>query len=488
MKRTQTAICLSLLLVAIHSKAQAEMVTWTIDTNQSWIRLTIPDQEIIVGGAPTNAWLRGAPATFDPATPSSPAVAAGWADNAGRLTNPQGTFTTDYVEGSSVAFTFGSDTMTLAEVGSFIPNRTFYNPSPEGFNAHTLPPNGHPAAFAFDLTLAGFVRIAPCAIWGMNFDMDGSINLSGTGPWNQSGGSVVVGGQEGAILDFWAFIITGPDRITLGTTQGPNAGSISITDEGNGVRKMTIPVDCTFTVLISGLPLSNSKFTGQIVATATLTQPAQVVSRAVYHGGFSGSGTPPNNRIDTGKVVAKEGSGPTALGYNNVINTSRGINGLVFDIQDLGNGGALSATDFEVQVSPTGAFDANANPPAGWAAGPAPSAVTVIAGSPDRVLVEWPNNSIMNRWVRVTLKANANTGLTAPETYYLGHLLGETSGLSGSVYTVAFADITPIRSDAGQTVNANSITDIDKTGTVSFADISAMRPNVGAQLSNVTIP
>jgi hypothetical protein len=30
--------------------------------------------------------------------------------------------------------------------------------------------------------------------------------------------------------------------------------------------------------------------------------------------------------------------------------------------------------------------------------------------------------------------------------------------------------------------------DIDKNGTVSFADISAMRSNVGAQLTVITIP
>jgi hypothetical protein len=221
------------------------------------------------------------------------------------------------------------------------------------------------------------------------------------------------------------------------------------------------------------------------VAYATLAPQAEVVNRFVSHTGFSGSGTPPDNAIDTVTVLAKEGSGPTALSEANLINTSRGVNGVVFDIQNLGDGGALSAADFEVQVSPQGAFDAGANPPAGWAAGPAPSSVTVVAGSPDRVRIEWPNGSITNRWLRITVKANANTGLASPESYYVGHLLGETTGLAGSVYTVAFADITPIRSAAGSTVDASSIADIDKNGTVSFADITAMRSNVGAQLTTL---
>ncbi len=88
----------------------------------------------------------------------------------------------------------------------------------------------------------------------------------------------------------------------------------------------------------------------------------------------------------------------------------------------------------------------------------------------------------------MSVKANANTGLAAPEVYYIGHLLGETTGPSGSVFTVSFADITPIRGAVGSTVNASSTVDIDKNGTVAFADISAMRPNVGAQLTIITIP
>lgn len=98
------------------------------------------------------------------------------------------------------------------------------------------------------------------------------------------------------------------------------------------------------------------------------------------------------------------------------------------------------------------------------------------------------DNAIANRWLRITLLPNLNTGLIAPEVFYIGHLLGETTGHSNGIYTVSFADITPIRAVVGQTVDATSVTDIDKSGTVAFADISAMRVNVGAQLTNITIP
>jgi hypothetical protein len=96
--------------------------------------------------------------------------------------------------------------------------------------------------------------------------------------------------------------------------------------------------------------------------------------------------------------------------------------------------------------------------------------------------------SIANRWLRITILASENTGLVQPEVYYIGHLLGETTGIAGGLFTVSFTDAAPIRSAIGQTAIINSTIDIDKNGTVSFADISAMRPNVGAQLTNITIP
>lgn len=209
-----------------------------------------------------------------------------------------------------------------------------------------------------------------------------------------------------------------------------------------------------------------------------------VQSAFAYHGGWSGSGS----AVDTGKSLAKEGEGPRLLGLENLINTSRGINGVVFNIVDLGNAQNLSAADFEFQMSPQGVFSEVANPAAGWASAPAPSSITVTPGSPEQVLIQWGNNQIENRWLRITVLANSNTGLASPEVYYIGHLLGETTGLSGITFSVAFLDITEIRTQVGQTVDATSIADIDKSGLVSFSDITAMRANIGSQLTAITIP
>ena len=47
------------------------------------------------------------------------------------------------------------------------------------------------------------------------------------------------------------------------------------------------------------------------------------------------------------------------------------------------------------------------------------------------MIIQWPDNAIANRWLRVTVKANDQTGLSVPEVYYLGHLLGEMTGDQG---------------------------------------------------------
>lgn len=222
------------------------------------------------------------------------------------------------------------------------------------------------------------------------------------------------------------------------------------------------------------------------VSEVTLSNPT-ILDRKVVHGGWTGVGSP----VDSLKVIHKEDTTPTPLVFDNIINTTRGINGVQFEIQDLASPGTLSATDFDVQMSPEGAFDVGTNPPAGWPVGPAPASVTVTGTNPYTVLITFPDASIFNRWLRLTVKANANTGLSLPEVYYLGHLLGETTGLpvGGSVFAVSYAqDIVPIRLAIATSPGSESIVDLDKNGAVQLADIVAMRTNAARQLSQITVP
>jgi RHS repeat-associated protein len=229
----------------------------------------------------------------------------------------------------------------------------------------------------------------------------------------------------------------------------------------------------------------------QTLVTFEITTEVNVTDQRVYYKGsdFAEGGSNIPAALDPLKVIAVAGAVPQTLSYSNLINSSRGINGIVLDIAGLGSD-TLTTADLIVRMSPQGVFEEAANPPGNWTLAPQPS-VFVTSGTattPARVRLEWPDDAITNRWLRIEVRDTPNTGLIKPEVFYVGHLLGETTGPSDGVYTVSFADIAMIRAAIGQSVGVGSIYDIDKNRIVSFADISAMRSNVGAQLTNITIP
>jgi VCBS repeat-containing protein len=217
-----------------------------------------------------------------------------------------------------------------------------------------------------------------------------------------------------------------------------------------------------------------------------------VVNSKVYHRGSSFAGQSVQAALDTSKVIAKSGATAQTLSYSNLINTTRGINGLVFDVAGL-SASSLTAADFGFRMSPTGAYNESGNAPSSWASAPAPTLIDVTPGTsttPARVRLEWANNAIANRWLQIRLLANANTGLVSPEVYYVGHLYGEVNAaLSGGSFTVTTADVTAIRPFVGVQASVSSIYDLDKNGVVGTADITGMRPRVGSNsLRVITIP
>jgi hypothetical protein len=224
----------------------------------------------------------------------------------------------------------------------------------------------------------------------------------------------------------------------------------------------------------------------------TVSSLVAVVNSKIYHRGSSFANQSVQAALDTSKVIAKSGATAQTLSYANLINTTRGINGLVFDVAGLA-ASSLTAADFGFRMSPTGAYNESENAPSSWAAAPEPTLIDVTPGTsttPARVRLEWANNAIANRWLQIRLLANANTGLVSPEVYYVGHLYGEVNAASGGgVFTVTTADVTAIRPFVGGQASVSSIYDLDKNGVVSTADITSMRPRVGLNsLRVITIP
>jgi hypothetical protein len=306
--------------------------------------------------------------------------------------------------------------------------------------------------FATDGTLTGSITVTDSML-----DGTGSGSVPNTNP---SGVAIDADGNV---------IVAALGRSNPGDPGGERGGVLKFDIQGN---------------LLETIVTGSSAYSGVVLFDPPVD--AEVVDAFVYHNSWTGSGS----AIDDFTVVHRESTESQALTIANLINSQQGITGVGFLIQDLAQPDAIGESDFEIQVSPQGIFDQGSNPLVSWPVGPAPSSIAVSQAATDQVLLVWADNQIENRWLRITLKATENTGLPEPVVFYVGHLLGETTGIDidTTAFTVAFADISLIRGSVGSVVSSGDRADINKNGTVAFSDISAMRANVGAQLSNIVVP
>ena len=161
---------------------------------------------------------------------------------------------------------------------------------------------------------------------------------------------------------------------------------------------------------------------------------------------------------------------------------SRGINGIMVDIE--GADGVVSLADFT--------FKAGANNmPSLWANAPAPSGFSIrpgagIGGS-DRVVITWANGSIVNQWLQVVVEGNdtvggnnTNTGLATSDVFFFGNRLGDT--FVGSAPTLVITnsnDQIAVRNATGPGKPITNTFDFNKDTLVSVADEIIARNNVG---------
>ena len=301
--------------------------------------------------------------------------------------------------------------------------------------------------------------------------------------------TVTATGVSGAV--FSTLVNTGTWADVAADTVTLTASSGTITKNSDGTWNWSLPTTAAInnqTVTITG----KDEDGGTSEVTFTIDALVTVVNAKVYYLRSAFDGSNVDEALDPGKSLAKSGAGSRALTFENVINTTRGINGLVFDVAGL-TATSLSSSDIAFRMSPLGSFDEGTNPPSSWSAAPDPSNIVVTPGTsstPARVRIEWPDGAIVNRWLQIKLIDNANTGLRSPQVYYLGHLLGETTGtLSSGSYVVQVADVAKIRPEVGSTANVSNILDINKNGLIQVSDILTFRSSVGLlSLRNITIP
>ena len=59
----------------------------------------------------------------------------------------------------------------------------------------------------------------------------------------------------------------------------------------------------------------------------------------------------------------------------------------------------------------------------------------------DRVTLTWTNGAIIKQWLQVTVRANANTGLSAADVFYFGNAVGEAGHTSLNAQVTATDEI-----------------------------------------------
>ena len=214
--------------------------------------------------------------------------------------------------------------------------------------------------------------------------------------------------------------------------------------------------------------------------------PATIEGRHVFYNDSAFDGNDPAaNASDDGAIAPDKTAllpGGTAA-FANYISYSRGINGVMVDIDNLP--GTPTASDFVFKVG-------NDSAPAGWATAPAPSSIAVRAGAgvsgSDRVSIIWADNAIQNQWLQVTVLATANTGLSAPDVFYWGNLIGDATG---------DGDVTPsdeiMVRDNPHTLSVNPATitrmcDFNRDRKAGPTDAIIVRDNGGQNLILITVP
>ncbi len=107
--------------------------------------------------------------------------------------------------------------------------------------------------------------------------------------------------------------------------------------------------------------------------------------------------------------------------FANYTSYRRGINGVMVDM--IGLAGTLTAADFEFRLG-------NDDDPSGWPAPAVAPEITVSPGSglngSDRITLIWPDNTIQQEWLQVTVLATDDTGLEVSDVFYFGNAIGES--------------------------------------------------------------
>ena len=200
---------------------------------------------------------------------------------------------------------------------------------------------------------------------------------------------------------------------------------------------------------------------------------SSVVGENVFYNDSAFDGNnPAANAADDAAIATDKTAllpGQTAT-FANYTSYSLGINGIMVDIAGLP--GNVTASDFNFVVG-------NTNNPSNWAQVTVAPTVTVRwgagVGGSARVELTWPNNTIENEWLQVTVLADADTGLTSNDTFYYGNAIGET-GNSATNAQVNSLDLAAVEANPSTQAGITNAYDFNRDGVVNTTDLESCKP------------
>jgi hypothetical protein len=205
---------------------------------------------------------------------------------------------------------------------------------------------------------------------------------------------------------------------------------------------------------------------------------AEVVGRQVFYNnsaydGHSAAGPDDDAAVAPDKVALRPGAAATLA---NVTNFAAGINGIFVDVKGLRR--EVAGEDFEFSMSGTG----GAEP---WVAPPQPVSISRRAGAgvdgSDRLTLVWPDGSIVNRWLRVTVKAREDNDFAADDVFHFGNLVGET-GDDPTDAIVTAADVLGTRAHQARPTSVTDRFDFNRDGRINALDNAIARANFSREL------
>ncbi len=228
------------------------------------------------------------------------------------------------------------------------------------------------------------------------------------------------------------------------------------------------------------------------------TRAATVANRQVFYNNSTGFGTSgannsptvnPTGAIDATRMALLPGNTTTPANYTNY---SRGLNGIVFDLNNPSNLSGINSSSFQFATwsnfSNTTPTFLTINP-----------TVTVSTfatgglGGTARVKLVFADRAIENAWLQITVLANADTGLATDDVFYFGNArfdVTPTSPFPSQQISINIFDTNAVRAKQGQTTGGvSNVFDVDRNGVVNIFDTNAVRGGQGVtSLRSFTAP